>query len=172
MNRSTSDLKKLAEDTIKEFGGNQEEYRVTDWYGDLVPEDGMWIVKGNKPVKLVNDLTINEISMLNGIFSDWKLNLEEGKGTMEWIVKMLNGDIEDQDKALAELRYSIGSLKAKIMEEELIKSGLEEEMAKFVVTKLANEWVDSYWMRNNFSKENMSFLKNTDIYKYIMGLEL
>lgn len=172
MNRSSNDLKKLAEDTIKKFGGKQEDYRVSDWGGETC------ILKINndalktKPVLFISDLTINEISMLNGIFSDWKLNLEEGSGTMEWIVKMLNGDNKDQEQALAELRYSIGSLKAKVMEEELIKSGLEEEMAKFVVTKLANEWVDSYWMRNNFSKENMNLLKNTDNYKYIMGTEV
>ena len=76
MNRDTNNLKKLAEDTIKEFGGKQEEYSVTSWYGDLVLEDGTWIVKSNKPVKYVNDLTMNEMSILNGIFSEWKLNLD------------------------------------------------------------------------------------------------
>ena len=103
MSRSSNDLKKLAEDTIKKFGGKQEDYRVSDWGGETC------ILKINndalktKPVLFISDLTINEISMLNGIFSDWKLNLEEGKGTMEWIVKMLNGDKEDQDKALIEV---------------------------------------------------------------------
>lgn len=174
MNRSTNDLKKLAEDTIKKFGGTQQDYYVTSWYGDKVPEDGTWIVKKTSPmtpVVFVNDLTINEISMLNGIFEDWKLNLEN-EVPLKRLVDLLNGELDEQNIALKELRESIGSTKCSVIEETLIENGLEEDMAKFVVTKLANEWVDCYWLQNNFSKENMVFLKNTDIYKYIMGAEV
>ena len=169
--RSQKELKELLEKTIRENGGIREEFYICD--------EGIERFEGqaNSPVKSykyrtlfeIKGLTGDEYGLLSNMLADWKLNLEEGNGTMKWIVKMLNGDTKEQEQGLAELRYSIGSLKCEVMEEEIIKSGLEEVVAKFVVTILANEWVDSYWMTNNFSKENMNFLKNTNVYKYVMG---
>ena len=84
------------------------------------------------------------------------------------LVGWINEGGVNQKEAYKELKEEHSSFRREVLEGELVENGLEKEMAKFIVEKLATEWCDEYLKRNGFTKRNMEFLENTDNYKYVM----
>jgi hypothetical protein len=86
--------------------------------------------------------------------------------TYKFIVQLLQEDKLEEGLELIELHFF--DVERSVLESELIKYGLTDEEARFIVTSLASKYCKNYIMMYGFSKKVIENLQKTDEYKYIM----
>lgn len=88
---------------------------------------------------------------------------------MEIIAKLLNGNVSEQQEGIKEVESCLEDMNCEAVIVGLIENGVDNEIAKFVVTECAEKWITNYWNKNGFSKKNMEFIQKTDKYNFVMN---